>query len=64
MIDPSQLKRVDPFEVFMAKVAGKHFLFQEDGYRLEGYQYKGIAYITSFTAPPKLTLLYSSKRSQ
>jgi hypothetical protein len=48
-----QPKVVGPFQLFLAKIAGTRHLYEEGGYRIECYTYKGVTYITSFQEPPQ-----------
>ena len=48
-----EIQPVDPFQLFLAKIAGTRHLYEEGGYRIECYTYKGVTYITSFQEPPQ-----------
>jgi len=38
----------DPFQLFMARIAGVPVRVIENGHVLEAFQYKGILYVSSF----------------
>lgn len=42
---------VDPFEMFMAKIAGQKIVINDAGCTLVAYAYKGKIYVASFTQP-------------
>ena len=43
-----EIQPADPFQLFLAKVAGQHIVLEDEGNRLEAYVYKGITYVTAF----------------
>lgn len=47
-INPARFHKPDPFEVFMARVAGQKKEFNVEGHHLVAYNYKGVTYITEF----------------
>jgi hypothetical protein len=43
-----KINRVDPFEIFMATIAGQKIQVEEGGFVLIGYRYKDRIYIIDF----------------
>jgi hypothetical protein len=40
-----------PFDVFLSKIAGQRFVYEENGYKLEAYLYDGRICVTDYLEP-------------